>query len=144
MGLFNFNKKSKPAKEGWPTRPPKHTEDTNYLLNEYEAFGLYQFLAKKMNKEGEVLFIDMFSVILMENGYGSRYANILKNGVLLTIPEKTKQIRDTKEWKTIIGPWLEGDSDYFPAQDGIIAAELAYELHEINKEIEKKKNSSNN
>lgn len=135
--MFNLNpfkwSKSKRKPTGtWPERPPQHNNDRHFLLNEFDTFGIMQYISKRQDEFGNLVGFDMISVILMENGYGDRYCNILRNGILSV---RNETLRDTLDWKNVIQPWLNGDTDHIPTQDGLINAELATAIHEARKHI---------
>jgi hypothetical protein len=92
-----------------------------------------QFVSKRMGENGPI-GIDMWTVCLLENGYGQRYCNILKNGIIVT---DSSLVRSSEEWKKQIEPWLTNQTDFIPLQDGIMNAKIALSVLEFKKEIDK-------
>ena len=133
--MFSFFKKNtskdknkRKPKGKWPTKPPKHEDDRHFLLNEFEGMGVIQFLTidKPLKK------IDLWFVILMENGYGERYCNVLKNGILIY---DSSLIRNTDAWKQHISPWLQNETDFLPKQSALMSAEIAQKIIELEKQF---------
>lgn len=151
MGIFNkiFGKKSPQPSENdgptrinnepWPLSPPKHAEDLHYQMNEYNVFGIYCFIGTDSKVLTQVREVNYYAVVLMENGYGERYANIIKDGLIVTNYDATERVRKSEDWTYKIKPWLENRTDHIPLQDGIVAAELGQQIFKMREQIEKNK-----